>query len=269
MSERRTTAVTRALAAAPVTRVRSLVVRVVPAVGAWYKHEEMVIVYHEGSDGLAALVDGREQFFEAGSIVVYPAGVTHCSSSHTPGLHHCLLLRGVPAAANLWAYLPPAAAARCVPAFLDAIHDRAAGGAPLAGLAALAARLRATALLAELLAAATAGYAPPGLAAGYAQEARRYIEAHCDTIRHLAEVATAVGLSYDHLRRLYREHSGETLKATLDRCRLDRARHLLTTTNLPLKAIAAACGYASDRHLCTRFHTATGHRPTAWRRAVG
>jgi AraC family transcriptional regulator len=55
-------------------------------------------------------------------------------------------------------------------------------------------------------------------------------------------VAEAAGVSHNHLTRLFREHAGTTVIAYIRRRRLDRARHLLRESTLPIAAIAASVG---------------------------
>ncbi|HSZ43667.1 MAG TPA: helix-turn-helix transcriptional regulator [Trebonia sp.] len=55
-------------------------------------------------------------------------------------------------------------------------------------------------------------------------------------------VAAAVGVSHNHLARLFRAHTGSTVIAHIRRRRLDRARHLLRESTLPIATIAAAVG---------------------------
>lgn len=67
------------------------------------------------------------------------------------------------------------------------------------------------------------------------------------------EVAQACGLSHSRLAGLFRRHVGLSPQMWLERVRLDRARDMLLTTGLPVKLVAAACGYDDQRHFATRF----------------
>jgi AraC-like DNA-binding protein len=49
------------------------------------------------------------------------------------------------------------------------------------------------------------------------------------------------------------------------RVRIERARQLLRATNLPLKSIAAHCGYAGASRLIEAFEKEVGVAPTAYR----
>jgi AraC-like DNA-binding protein len=66
----------------------------------------------------------------------------------------------------------------------------------------------------------------------------------------LNDIAAAQRLSSFHFLRTYRTQTGRTPFHDLTRLRVERARHLLLATDLPLKAIAPQCGMANAQHLC-------------------
>ncbi|MFA7174090.1 MAG: AraC family transcriptional regulator [Kiritimatiellia bacterium] len=49
-------------------------------------------------------------------------------------------------------------------------------------------------------------------------------------------------------------------------CRMERAKHLLTTTELPITRIAFDLGFCASQHFSGHFKRAFGITPTAWRR---
>ncbi|WP_374209731.1 helix-turn-helix domain-containing protein [Glycomyces sp. TRM65418] len=69
-----------------------------------------------------------------------------------------------------------------------------------------------------------------------------HIEANLPRALAVPEVAAAVGLSHNHLTRLFRAATGTTVVAHIRRRRLERARHLLRESTLSIPAIAAAVG---------------------------
>jgi AraC family transcriptional regulator len=75
----------------------------------------------------------------------------------------------------------------------------------------------------------------------------RLIERRLGGAIRVAELAEEVGLSQNHLTRLFRASTGNTVLGYVRRRRVDRARHLLTQTTLPIKAIAAELNL-SDLH---------------------
>lgn len=63
--------------------------------------------------------------------------------------------------------------------------------------------------------------------------------------RHLTvpELARLAGLSHNHLTRLFRAETGETVVAYIRRRRMARAAHLLTSTTMSIPAIASSVGF--------------------------
>jgi AraC-like DNA-binding protein len=69
-----------------------------------------------------------------------------------------------------------------------------------------------------------------------------HIEAHLAEPLSVPQIARAAGVSHNHLIRLFRAATGDTVVAYVRRRRLDRAHHLLRATTLSIPAIAAAVG---------------------------
>jgi AraC-like DNA-binding protein len=65
----------------------------------------------------------------------------------------------------------------------------------------------------------------------------------------VAELAREVGWGERHLRRRFRAEAGLGPKAATRIARLERAEHLLATTEARPAQVAAACGYADQAHL--------------------
>lgn len=90
-------------------------------------------------------------------------------------------------------------------------------------------------------------------------------------LRHLSEpigplqMADEAGLSPSRLGALFRNEIGESPRAFLERQRLIRARSLLAMTDLPVKAVAAEVGFASEFYFANRFRRLVGSSPTEYR----
>lgn len=82
----------------------------------------------------------------------------------------------------------------------------------------------------------------------------------------LHDIADAAHLSVYHFVRVFRAATGETPHRFLTRLRVDRARHLLTTTDLGIEAIAPRCGFASPGALSAAFLRHVGVRPSTYRK---
>jgi len=78
---------------------------------------------------------------------------------------------------------------------------------------------------------------------------RAYVRAHLDRPFTLDELAGAVGMSKYYFIRRYRALTGMTPMQDARRIRLEAARQLLLSTDLPLKAIAPRVGVADEYYL--------------------
>lgn len=79
------------------------------------------------------------------------------------------------------------------------------------------------------------------------------------------DVCGAVALSRRALERRFSDLLDRTPHEEIRRCRVERAQHLLATTDLPLKAIAHETGMRDDTHLIQVFRKLTGQTPGGYR----
>lgn len=79
------------------------------------------------------------------------------------------------------------------------------------------------------------------------------------------ELSKLVPISRVSLERRFRRFLDSTPLQEIRRVRIARARQLLKATNLPLKAIAAHCGYPAASRLIEAFQAETGFTPNAYR----
>lgn len=82
------------------------------------------------------------------------------------------------------------------------------------------------------------------------------------TIESMAELA---GISARHFARLFAKEVQMTPMAFLQGARIDRARQLLESTDLPLKTVAFHAGFGSVRHMRFLFSEKLGLNPTQYR----
>ncbi|MEL7469302.1 MAG: GlxA family transcriptional regulator [Pseudomonadota bacterium] len=74
----------------------------------------------------------------------------------------------------------------------------------------------------------------------------RQMEAHLEEPLTIPEIAAEAGLSQRQLNRLFARHLGKTTALYYRDIRLDRARGLVTQTELPLTEVAIASGFRSQ-----------------------
>jgi AraC-like DNA-binding protein len=84
------------------------------------------------------------------------------------------------------------------------------------------------------------------------------------SVRRLAEQS---GVSADYLSHRFRQASGEHLVAYINRQRMERAARLLADTDMAIKEIAWACGYATPGYFIQSFRRHFGDTPGQWRTA--
>lgn len=100
------------------------------------------------------------------------------------------------------------------------------------------------------------------------RRALEFMHDNCGRELTLAEIAAAAYLSEFHFARLFKKITGATPHTYLASLRVERARRLLTTTDLPITEVGAQVGYASQSHFTKIFREATGLTPHAFRRAA-
>ena len=93
---------------------------------------------------------------------------------------------------------------------------------------------------------------------------RRNSHAHV----RLAECAQAAGVAERTLRQRCLHQLGRPPQRILQELRIAHAERLLAGSDLPLKAVAMRCGFASAAYLCTAFRAVRGTTPAAWRRTA-
>jgi transcriptional regulator GlxA family with amidase domain len=75
-------------------------------------------------------------------------------------------------------------------------------------------------------------------------------------------LARKVGVSQNHLARRFRARHGMTLQRYVLGRRIELARHLLSSTRMPLKAVAIEAGLGNPQYFHRQFRRATGHSPS-------
>jgi len=80
-----------------------------------------------------------------------------------------------------------------------------------------------------------------------------------------SELADGLGVSRATLNRLFTAELESSPSAEFLRQRIARAKILLSTTDKPMKAVAAACGFCDSAHLANVFRRETGLTPSDFR----
>jgi transcriptional regulator GlxA family with amidase domain len=83
---------------------------------------------------------------------------------------------------------------------------------------------------------------PPSRRHTALDQACRVVQARLSERLSLSDLAAPAGVSPAHLTRLFRAELGVTATDYLRRCRLERALHLLTRSEVPVKEVACEIG---------------------------
>ena len=100
------------------------------------------------------------------------------------------------------------------------------------------------------------------------QKALTYISDRLDQKISLSELAAFVGLSYAQFFRLFKENAGAAPTNHILALRLQRAKQLLVETDLPIREIAAACGFENEFYFSNVFKKQTALPPSVFRRQL-
>lgn len=106
---------------------------------------------------------------------------------------------------------------------------------------------------------------PQAYAHYWAECARHALEATLYTGKGAREALTRLPLSYRQLARYFVQVYGMSPKVFQMHSRLQEARRLLTTTAMPITAIAYELHFSSSQHFATQFFQRTGMSPSTCR----
>lgn len=87
------------------------------------------------------------------------------------------------------------------------------------------------------------------------------MEANLSEPLTLVDIAEGAGLSRRQIERLFRSHMGRSPARYYLEIRLDRARHLLLQSTLPVVEVAIACGFISASHFSKCYRELYGRSP--------
>jgi AraC family transcriptional regulator len=81
----------------------------------------------------------------------------------------------------------------------------------------------------------------------------------------LTTIAAVVQMSYSHFSRAFKQSMGVTPSGYMTELRIERAKKLLSETNLPIADIALRTGFASQSHFTTTFRRLAWTTPKSFR----
>ena len=104
-----------------------------------------------------------------------------------------------------------------------------------------------------------------GLSGYKLRTVKEFIDANLDSDLGLAEIAAVANLSQFHFARAFRKSTGVTPQQYLMERRIERAKQLLATDDLPIVEISLLTGFKNQSHFTTLFRKFTNLTPKTWR----
>ncbi|MBQ8780593.1 MAG: helix-turn-helix domain-containing protein [Oscillospiraceae bacterium] len=89
-----------------------------------------------------------------------------------------------------------------------------------------------------------------------------------ETVPDVEGMAAEVGMSRSGFQHLYKKMFGVSVMSDVITGRLDRAKRLLSSTNLTIREIAERCGYESEFNFMRQFKSRYGQTPTEYRKCL-
>ena len=95
--------------------------------------------------------------------------------------------------------------------------------------------------------------------------AENYLALHSAEKFSLQEIANALYINGSYLLRVYKAHTGHTLLWYHSHLRCEKAKGLLTESDLSISEIGEKVGFVSSAHFSHVFKKMTGVTPSAYR----
>ena len=235
-----------------------------------HSHREVEIVFHPTGRGVSRAEGEPIRPFHAGDVVVYAPGQPHDQVMDELGDDFCVQI-ALPAhegAAPRCSFHVPAIEE---PSLLEDLRALSQDRVRVSRSEQTILNLRATSALCALIHLASTRQ-PTSEGRGperHVEDAERYIRTSFAAIRSLREVAAGCGVGYDHLRHLFKAARGRSLVQYLNEVRMERAKTLLVHSRLPLKQIAAMCGFRDEYYFSAVFRRHVRMPPGRYRARLG
>lgn len=221
---------------------------------------------------------GEQEFaLKPGDLTLTPGGTTTYYDLDAPGHHLCLHFQPAERVGKAVATLPIHMSLGPRSDFVAGrilniinLHTQSSGTAPVSRLAAAGA----SAALQELLiwlAMQAQGSTPPDRqlrAEAALEQLLNILNERLSEPLGVPDLAREVHLTQNYLARLFRQRFGMTIPHYLLTRRIELARDLLATTDLPVNRIAARVGLPDSQHFNKQFRRLIGMSPTDARAAA-
>lgn len=85
----------------------------------------------------------------------------------------------------------------------------------------------------------------------------------------IQEIAEQLGMGYSNFRKLFKEYTGVSPALYQQELRLEKAKELLSTTNISIKEIAYQLNFDSPDYFSSKFKMKVGCKPSEYRDQMG
>src|SRR5258706_12158720 len=104
-----------------------------------------------------------------------------------------------------------------------------------------------------------------GLAPHKLQQVLSLIEDRIPEPIGIRDRASEVRMSQFHFARMFKEAMGDPPHEYITRVRMERAKRLLSASDLPLRLVATSAGYQTQAHFTGVLHKRVGRTPRTFR----
>jgi len=84
----------------------------------------------------------------------------------------------------------------------------------------------------------------------------------------IRDIAQACACSQSTVCHVFKQYTGKSIKKYIDNLRINQAKKLLSTSDLPINRIAQLCGFSNINYFPTAFKKQIGISPTEYRRQI-
>lgn len=99
----------------------------------------------------------------------------------------------------------------------------------------------------------------------YVKKAITYMNTHYQEEIHFEDLSRHIGISKPYFFDLFKQCTGTTPNQFLTRLRIDKAKYLLISTDMPIKDVGYECGFDDNVYFSYLFRKETGVSPSAFR----
>lgn len=100
----------------------------------------------------------------------------------------------------------------------------------------------------------------------YIRQAKTILDENFDKHITIPQLARQSGINESKLKEGFKELYGNSIHTYLQQLRLEKAKHLLLTTSMPVTDITYHIGYSHVTHFTSLFKKEFGLTPTEWRK---